>query len=260
MIKTIRTDLIRLFSSKRVCLAILGIVFCLYFSVYKLIGVNISIIYVFTQATLYIPFVMTYSLCAFVFAGTFCEDLENNFIMLCFFRDNFKYYILSKIIIIYLSSVIIMVLGSILFVNFLSCRLPWVASGDPVFEQLMHEGSLRYILMKKNYLLYTIMFSFKLGLLGGNLALLSSYISLEWNNKLFTYSIPFMVYCFIIYYCRDLFFQFPFFDIIKIFNSSFNVLKNDLLSFFWAILVSFFIAFILQIAIKIRLRRIIQNE
>lgn len=259
MIKVIRTDLIRLFTTKRIFVAIIGIVFCFYFSVFKLIGVNISVIYVFTQSTLYIPFVLTYSLCSFVYAGVFCEDLENDFIKLCLLRENFNNYILSKTIIVYLSSILIMNLGSFLFVLSLRFQLPWIANQDPVFE-LIQQSGLRTILQSNDYLIYIVIFSSKLGLLGGNLSLISSYVSLDWNNKLFTYSIPFMIYCFIIYFCRDFFSRFSMFSIIKIFNSSYNLFNNNLLSFFWAILVSFFIAFTLQIAIKIRLRGMILNE
>lgn len=65
--------------------------------------------------------------CASAFAAVFCEDLENKYLRYSIGRGNLKKYVLSKVIVIYVSSIITMILGTLLFIMYLRLQLPWTS-------------------------------------------------------------------------------------------------------------------------------------
>lgn len=70
---------------------------------------------------------IAYAFCASAFAAVFCEDLENKYLRYSIGRGNLKKYVLSKVIVIYVSSIITMILGTLLFVMYLRLQLPWTS-------------------------------------------------------------------------------------------------------------------------------------
>lgn len=67
---------------------------------------------------------IAYAFCASAFAAVFCEDLENKYLRYSIGRGNLKKYVLSKVIVIYVSSIITMILGTLLFIMYLRLQLP----------------------------------------------------------------------------------------------------------------------------------------
>ena len=59
---------------------------------------------------------IAYAFCAFSYATVFCEDLEHKYARYGINRGNTWKYVVSKAVVVYGSSVITMVLGSLLFV------------------------------------------------------------------------------------------------------------------------------------------------
>ncbi|WP_370865184.1 hypothetical protein [Blautia sp.] len=70
---------------------------------------------------------IAYAFCASAFAAVFCEDLENKYLRYSIGRGNLKKYVLSKVIVIYVSSIITMILGTLLFIMYLRLQLPWTS-------------------------------------------------------------------------------------------------------------------------------------
>lgn len=70
---------------------------------------------------------IAYAFCASAFAAVFCEDLENKYLRYSIGRGNLKKYVLSKVIVIHVSSIITMILGTLLFVMYLRLQLPWTS-------------------------------------------------------------------------------------------------------------------------------------
>lgn len=70
---------------------------------------------------------IAYAFCASAFAAVFCEDLENKYLRYSIGRGNLKKYVLSKVIVIYVSSIITMILGTLLFIIYLRLQLPWTS-------------------------------------------------------------------------------------------------------------------------------------
>ena len=68
---------------------------------------------------------IAYAFCASAFETVFCEDLENKYLRYSIGRGNLIKYVFSKTIVIYISSIITMVLGTFLFVIYLRLQLPW---------------------------------------------------------------------------------------------------------------------------------------
>lgn len=58
---------------------------------------------------------IAYVFCAFPFATVFCEDLDNKYIRYELIGSNLKRYVVTKIAFIYLTAILVMVLGTILF-------------------------------------------------------------------------------------------------------------------------------------------------
>ena len=93
---------------------------------------------------------IAYVFCAFPFATVFCEDLDNKYIRYELIRSNLKRYVVTKIAFIYLTAILVMVLGTILFL--LSGR---IAGGDWVNESVgcmnvLLNGSYSILLKKEH--------------------------------------------------------------------------------------------------------------
>ena len=109
-------------------------------------------------------------------------------------RSNLKRYVVTKIAFIYLTAILVMVLGTILFL--LSGR---IAGGDWVNESVgcmnvLLNGSYSILLKKEHYFLYCVMYSLQLGLLSGLLSVLAGYFSLYIHNRVTVLALPIIIY------------------------------------------------------------------
>ena len=96
--------------------------------------------------------------------------------------------------------------------------------------------------------------------MAGVLALLAAYVSLFISNKLLTLAVPFMSFYLISYYSGALFGTNEKINLIYIFNATYNLWDNDIVSFAYAIFVGMLLGGILGVLIMYRLKRKICNE
>ena len=169
----IKSDLSRLLKCYKIYAAIIGVSIAILFSTEQIGLINGNILDTYIQGSELSGIMIAYVFCAFPFATVFCEDLDNKYIRYELIRSNLKRYVVTKIAFIYLTAILVMVLGTILFL--LSGR---IAGGDWVNESVgcmnvLLNGSYSILLKKEHYFLYCVMYSLQLGLLSGLLSVLA---------------------------------------------------------------------------------------
>ncbi len=123
-------DLRRLWKGYEVYAAILGVAATLFFSMESRELKNGNVMFSYFYATEMSGFMIAYVFCAFPYAASLCEDLEHKYVRYQTVRGSLKRYVASKVGVVYLSSVLAMVLGSMLFVAYCRTQGPWVNEED----------------------------------------------------------------------------------------------------------------------------------
>ncbi len=239
----------RTFFSYKFLIGITGVAFSHFFSIYKIVGIDTSVYATYVRAVYFIPFTICLIFCAVPHAQSFCEDIEYGYIRQIALRTSLKYYTASRVALIYLSSIITMILGTLVFVVIVHMKVPWLSKDDYINHDILAE----FFLNTNHYILYFK--SFFWGLLSALLSILAAYVSLFWINRLLVLSLPFIIYCALIYYMRTLFKNIPQMDIALIFNPSYNVWNNKIISLIWPIWLTATVMIILIICMYQKLRR-----
>ena len=190
----IKSDLSRLLKCYKIYAAIIGVSIAILFSTEQIGLINGNILDTYIQGSELSGIMIAYVFCAFPFATVFCEDIDNKYIRYELIRSNLKRYVVTKIAFIYLTAILVMVLGTILFL--LSGR---IAGGDWVNESVgcmnvLLNGSYSILLKKEHYFLYCVMYSLQLGLLSGLLSVLAGYFSLYIHNRVTVLALPIIIY------------------------------------------------------------------
>lgn len=244
-------DLRRALLSIRFPVGVLGVAFALFYSLYRMSNI-LSVYAAYIDALYFIPFAFALLFCAFPFSESLIEDIEHKYIQLLVMRGSLKKYTLSKVILIYMSAIVVMILGTLLFTILAHLQAPWELKDEYLYTDIFTK-----IFWKNGFhLLFFASHSFFIGLLAGNLALLAAYVSLFWQEKLLVVAFPFLAYYLVIYYEYGIFGNIVWLDIRQIFNLSYDVWNNPVYSILWPIIVSLFIAVFMGIGIYRKLRRI----
>lgn len=244
----IKSDLKRAFQIKRVCVGCLGVTFAMFFSIYRMTNVT-SVYGAYVDAIYFIPFMLAMTFCAIPFGGSVNEDVECKFLNILLLRGSTIKYVISKVIIIYISAIVTMMLGVFIFVIIIHCKVPWE-------EAIVAEDAMLNILGESTHgLVYFILHSFFMGLLAANLSIVSAVFSLLWPDKLLQISMPFLLYYLLIYYSGELFPGLPQLNIQFMFNPSYDTWNNKKMSFIFPIIFSGCVAIGMGICMYKQLRR-----
>lgn len=211
------------------------------------------------ESVLYgMPFLMTMAFCAFPYADSFCDDFEAKYMNMALVRGNLRRYVWSKVVVIFCSSVITMILGICLYVTIMHMKLPW-SSNDftkGALSTLVEFGGFRYFLKKGCYMLYFIFTGMQMGLLSGMLSVFASYVSLYISNKLLVMSVPLIGYYLLNCYVPAIMGDKPMFNVKIIFDATYGkVCESDLLAFLYAVLVTMIAGGVLTLGIYRKIRR-----
>lgn len=244
-------DLRRAFDSIRFPIGAVGVAFALFYSLHRMAEIT-SVYTAYMSALYYTPFVLALIFCAFPFAGSFIEDIKHKYIQILIIRGSLKKYTISKVVLIYSSSIVEMVLGTVIFVTLAHLWEPWVLEDEYLFADI-----LKTVFWENgHYLIFFIIHSFFIGLLAGNLSVLSAYISLFWQEELLALATPLFSYYLMVYYEYGLFGAVEWLDIQRIFNVSYDVWKHPIYSLLWPLGISLFIGILLGVGIYKKLRRV----
>ena len=175
-----KTESGRAFLSCRFLLSIAGVTLTYFFSLYKVAGIYDSVYTTYINATSLIPFLVTLTICAIPFSHCFCEDMEYHYIFQTALRCPVWKYVLVKILLIYLTAISTMVLGTVLFVLIIRLKVPWTGPES----HWMQYPFVRVFFDNDHFLVYYIVHSFFTGLLAGFLSVLAAFGSLFWQNRL----------------------------------------------------------------------------
>lgn len=128
------TDIKRAFNRYEFFAAVAGVCMSLIFSLEHRGVRNGDTLFTLAMASDLTGALIAFVFCAVPFAAVFCEDLENRYVYYQLSRVNKKIYVFSKLMVIYLSSVLTMILGTALFVGWCRIQVPWVNAGTGADE------------------------------------------------------------------------------------------------------------------------------
>lgn len=259
ILRYLAMDFFRFIFSWRWIVGILGVVGTLLIAALEGIALNTNVLYVFSIVLYGMPSILTLVFCAFPYSACFCEDYEDRYIQLEVIRGDLHSYTYSKVVVIFISSVMTMAIGIMMYAGILRGFLPWITIGDSHYENISLCGGLRRVFISGNYLLYYFLFGIQFGVIAGVLALLASYISLFISNRLLILSIPILGFYFIDY-VRGMLFGVNSPSLYMVFNASNNIWDNDIVSYFMAVSIGIIGVILLHVLIYKRLKRRMRNE
>lgn len=187
------TDLRRLFKGYEIYISVIGVTVALFFSLEKIGLMNNSVMATYVMATEMSGMMIAYVFCAFPYATSLCDDMEYRYIRYQTIRGSLKRYVLSKVGAIYITSIITMILGSVIFILLYRTQGPWMDLEIENIEQYtagVYSGFVR----DGHYVLYCIFFALQLGLLAGVLSVFAAFLSLYITNKVTVLVLPVLVY------------------------------------------------------------------
>lgn len=191
--KYLVSDAKRLLKSFSFYISPVLVTFALFFSLENMGFVNNSVIATYLASTELTGIMLAYVFCAFPYAAVFCEDMEKQYIRYAVIRGNYKSYVISKLIIIYLSSLIVMVLGTVLFLFLCRLQGPWADWSIDSFE-IQLAGSYGWLVKSGHYFLYCTLSAVHLGILAGTLSVAAAFLSLYISNKMAVWLLPMLIY------------------------------------------------------------------
>lgn len=186
-------DVRRVLKNYGIYAAVLGVVVSLYFSLENRGLVNGHVLYTYLYATEMSGMMIAYVFCAFPFAASICEDLEYKYVRYQAARGSLKHYVASKVSVIYLTSVAVMVLGSMVFVFLCRTEGTWVGQELDDVEVLL-AGVYGCLIEDGHYAWYCMFYALQLGLLAGIFSVLAAFFSLFITNKMTVFALPVLIY------------------------------------------------------------------
>lgn len=177
-------DIRRLLKNVAWCAGILGVSVSLLFSLEAKGILNENVVNTYGFSINMSGSLIAYVFCALPFASSYTEDLEHRYIRYSVIRGNLKAYVLSKSLVIYVSSVLTMLGGTFLFLFLCRLRAPWVA-GEMFFEMHGAEiaGCYGAVLEKGHPVLYCMLSALNLGFIAGALSNFAALCSVYISNK-----------------------------------------------------------------------------
>ena len=177
----LKTDIRRLIKNYPIYLGIVGVAISMWFSLedsaFTEGMVNGNALDTYDLAVGMSGIMIAYVFCAFSYATVFCEDLEWK-------------YVVSKAVVVYGSSVITMVLGSLLFVASIRLKIPWTSEG---LQDIFMEGMYGSLIAGEHYWSYVFLCALQMGMLAGTLSLAASFLSMFVSNKMLILITPILI-------------------------------------------------------------------
>lgn len=248
----LKVDIIRIITNRAQLYLILGVVLSLFFSLESFEDIGKSVLYLFDNATSRIGNIIIFIFCTCAYAPSLSEDLETHYLRYTIIRGNLRKYIISKVLVIFVSAVIIMTLGCILFAIIASFFGPWQDTDTAEF--IINYGLYGWAINSGHILVWIALYSFQRGILAGILALSSTYLSLFVPNKMLVITGPALIYQVILECGYGIYSKFSILDPIIIFNANYSTIKSDFMAFLWALTVGIISSLILVVAISKKIR------
>lgn len=184
-----KSDIRRLSKSYAWYIGIIGVAFALFFSLEGRGFENGSVVFTYVFATNLSGILIAYVFGAVPFATVFSEDLEHKYIRYEVIRGNLKKYVLSKCTVIYLSSIITMICGTLIFLLFCRLQIPWV-NWEMTDLSLERAGCYGSLVERGHYLSYCMLYALHMGMLSSVLSLMAAFGSIYISNRVLVLVLP----------------------------------------------------------------------
>lgn len=188
-----KADIRRLCGNYAWYVGVIGVAFFLFFSLEGRGYVNENVLFTYLFATNMSGALITYVFCAFPYAFVFGQDMEHKYIRYQLIRGDLKSYVLSKSVVIYLSSVITMICGTLLFLLLCRTQLQWV-SLETVAQDISKVGCYESVLKGGHYLIYCLLYALHMGILSGFLSLFAAFCSIYITNRVMVLVLPVLLF------------------------------------------------------------------
>lgn len=253
MINYIFSDLRRSFISWKFMISVMGVVFTFYLLGIRPIS-SYSIVSSYHYNIFQMQVLLVYIFCIMSYGDNLCQDIECRFYQLLIIRGKTNYYGISKAIVVFLSAVLTMFLGTGMHLLILKIQYPdapWITKG---YEW---GGMFDSFILNQKYITHILLCSLQLGFLTGILALVCTLASLYIANRLLTLSLPIISY-YILCYVSEIFFGIYSFGYI--YDPWYIVWGNEIFSFLIMIFVTIVLFLILTKFIVERLKRRLAHD
>ena len=187
------SDLKRLLKSYEFYFSFLGVAAVLFFSLEDVGISDAGVVFTYVFATDMTGMMLAYVFCAWPFATVLCEDMEKKYVRYAVVRGSLKDYVISKVVIIYSSSVFSMIIGTVFFLCICRAKVPWVDLNIDNLSTLM-AGNYKEMLSGGHYFLYCILFALQLGFFAGTLSVVSAFLSTYISNKVTVLVFPVLIF------------------------------------------------------------------
>lgn len=223
------TDLYRAFTGKEIWIGALGVTFAMLFALGSLEELESSVIDTVIFSAYNVGFMLTFVFCAFPFGGAYCEELENQYERHLLIRGNLRKYVIAKSAVIFLSSIVTMTLGVVLFAVICRTRLPWIDM-ETYDSNVAYEG----LLQNGNYILWTAVYGAQWGIWAGCLSVVSAFCSLYISNRLLLLAMPVLLDQILTELGTDNFRRISWLDPHTVFDASCSIFGNSAQTLLWA--------------------------
>lgn len=191
------TDLRRLLRSYRWLAGILGVTLALFFSLesdlFQVEAMNGNVLGVYMTSMYYTGSLIAYVFCAFPFAAAYPEERERKYIRYSVIRGGLGGYVWAKTAVIWISSVCVMILGTLLFLLLWRTQVPWM-DVTMMSHGVELAGSYGGVLEQGHALLYGVLCALNMGLLAAALSNMAAMCSILLSNTVLVYIFPVLAY------------------------------------------------------------------
>lgn len=246
MWKMLKRDLQRTFVSVRFAISVGGIIVAM-----MLTRMQISYIYdvLYTLRGIHIRsmVLMTFIFCAYPGIAMLFDEMKNRYWVQAIQRSSIQCYMISKIIVCIISSIVVMFTGKGGYILFLRMKYPFIDYDSGLYQDMIKSGG--YHMLRENHI-YTFFFCVVLmtSLLAAVLTLCSMLCILWFKiNCIIAISIPALIFYFINTYFILIIRLPEWFNLASVFNIFYNVTANDVQSVLYAIIFSIVCFFLLGI-------------
>lgn len=200
VIKYIKVDLYRCFLSRRFAIAVIIILGILLLGLQEAeqgyFEADVYSYFLFTMEMT--PHILIFSGAAFAYAGSFCEDREHWYIRNEVMRGNKKSFVAARIVTVFLSAQVAVMLGSTIFAYILHFFYPWAkANTTGMYECVVEMGIFRGLPIRGYHFLYFVLWGLVYGVLAGILSVVSTWISLYISSRALMLISPVVIFYFL---------------------------------------------------------------
>lgn len=155
-----------------------------------------------------IHMLLCFVLCMLPYGDGMCHDVEYRFYQTLIIRGKNLAYVLSKAFAVFLSSGMVMVLGTIFYILIIRIQYPEAAWSMGTYEGMAFDE----FISNEMYGVYILLCSLKMGCLTGILGMVGTVVSMYIANRLLVFSLPIISFYMLNWVSQLIFMPYKFYD------------------------------------------------